>query len=77
MANLLYKNYVIIAGADLDKATGKWIPIASIGLAEQKAGQRPHFLTGILKRYRTSDEAVDRGIVAGKAWVRARLKGSA
>ena len=76
MANLLYKNHRIIAGADLDKTTGRWIPIASISLTTEKGQQRPHFLTDIPKRYRTAREAVDHGIVAGKAWVRQRAKHS-
>ena len=77
MANLLYKNHKIIAGADLDKITGRWIPIASISLRTEKGQQRPHFLTDIPKRYRTASEAVEHGMDAGKAWVRKRLKANA
>jgi hypothetical protein len=74
LANLLYKDFLIIAGADIDKVTGKWIPIASISLAKDHGRRRAHFLTDLPKRFTNSSRAVDFGVTAGKHWVNRHIK---
>jgi hypothetical protein len=73
MATVLYKDFIIIAGADVDKTTGRWVPIACVnwGTAKGKTGR--HFLTQSEERYIKADDAVECGIKIAKTWVDRRV----
>ena len=73
MANLLYEGFLIIAGADLDKLTGEWVPIASIGWDTAIGTRGLQFLTSVPERFATADAAVDAGVTQAKTWVEERI----
>ena len=69
MANLFYKDFLILAGADFDRLTGQWVPIASVTWGTDTGKHGVHFLTNLSARYATADEAVSYGLTAAKNWV--------
>jgi hypothetical protein len=74
LANLLYESFLIIAGADLDKLTGEWVPIATIGWGTAIGTRGLQFLTSLPERFATTAEAaVDAGLTQAKRWVEERI----
>jgi hypothetical protein len=69
MAYLLYKDYLILAGADRDKFTNEWIPIASITWEKDTGKRALCFLTNLPERSTTADEAVSSALRAAKTWI--------
>ena len=73
MANLLYRDFRIVADGDIDKANGQWIPIVSISWGSNDGKRGIHFLTNLSERFESSEHAVEFGLLTAKTWVNRRL----
>jgi hypothetical protein len=72
MATILYKDFLIVVGADFERVTQNWVSIVSISWDD--GGKREiHFLTQATERHDNADDAVGFGLALGKAWVEKRL----
>jgi hypothetical protein len=73
LAYLLYKDFLIIAGADVEKSTGWWVPIASVSWAKADGKRGLHFFTRTTETYPTADDAVSFALTTAKTGVDQRL----
>jgi hypothetical protein len=73
MANLLYKNYTITAGANLDEDAGKWEPLARVDWVKKDGGRGFEVLSTIEERCDTEQAAIEQALETAKAWVDHRL----
>ena len=75
MASLLYKDFLIVAGADFEAPTRSWVSIVSVSW---NAGgkQEIHFLSQTSERHDSPDDAVGFGLAVARAWVDYRLNGA-
>jgi hypothetical protein len=73
VASLLYKKFLVVAAADVEKATGKWIPIASVHWTNRSGHSCTHYITTLPERFADSGQAVDFGLLTAQQWVDALL----
>ena len=67
MVTLPYKTYIIVASADFDPATEKWIPTVVCWTSD---GQRKlHTFNSLLNRFTSRHEAEAFGMETAKAWI--------
>ncbi len=68
MANLYYKDRLVVAYASLNRSSGDWSPGAEISW--KRDGQRQsHTIAGLTDRFKTSEEAERFVIDLAKVWI--------
>lgn len=68
MANLFYKDRLIIAHATVNQSTGMWSPGAEITWKSE--GERhSHTIGGLADRFKTAEEAERFAIDLARAWI--------
>jgi hypothetical protein len=70
MSYEIYKDYVIIASASQDEATGEWRPVASVSWQSPAQKRRGiHLFSDLPDRYATFDEATSFAMATAKNWI--------
>jgi hypothetical protein len=72
MANLLYKEHLVVSSATFHPDEQRWIPSVIISW---KIGRQHQFhdIKGLPNRFDAKEEAVNFGIELAKAWIDKRL----
>jgi hypothetical protein len=73
LASLFYKKFLVVAAADLEKASGKWIPIASVHWTNRSGRRCMHFFTNLQERFDQSEQAVNFALTTAQQWIDAFL----